>query len=62
MVLVPASMTLLGRANWWLPAWLDRLLPGGGHADRVRPGAGEVVSADPAARESGGQAIGSGTI
>ena len=21
-------MTLLGRANWWLPAWLDRLLPG----------------------------------
>jgi putative drug exporter of the RND superfamily len=28
MVLVPATMTLLGRANWWLPAWLDRLLPG----------------------------------
>jgi RND superfamily putative drug exporter len=27
MVLVPAAMTLMGRANWWLPAWLDRLLP-----------------------------------
>jgi RND superfamily putative drug exporter len=27
MVLVPATMTLLGRWNWWLPAWLDRLLP-----------------------------------
>ena len=27
MVLVPATMTLLGRASWWLPAWLDRLLP-----------------------------------
>ena len=27
MVLVPASMALLGRWNWWLPAWLDRLLP-----------------------------------
>jgi RND superfamily putative drug exporter len=27
MVLVPATMTLLGRYNWWLPAWLDRLLP-----------------------------------
>ena len=27
MVLVPATMTLLGRANWWLPAWLHRLLP-----------------------------------
>jgi putative drug exporter of the RND superfamily len=26
-VLVPATMHLLGRANWWLPAWLDRLLP-----------------------------------
>jgi uncharacterized membrane protein YdfJ with MMPL/SSD domain len=28
MILVPATMTLLGRANWWLPGWLDRLLPG----------------------------------
>ena len=27
MVLVPATMTLLGRFNWWLPGWLDRLLP-----------------------------------
>jgi putative drug exporter of the RND superfamily len=27
MVLVPATMTMLGRLNWWLPAWLDRLLP-----------------------------------
>jgi putative drug exporter of the RND superfamily len=27
MILVPATMTLLGRANWWLPGWLDRLLP-----------------------------------
>jgi putative drug exporter of the RND superfamily len=26
-VLVPALMHLLGRANWWLPAWLDRVLP-----------------------------------
>jgi RND superfamily putative drug exporter len=27
MVLVPATMALLGRANWWLPGWLDRMLP-----------------------------------
>jgi putative drug exporter of the RND superfamily len=27
MVLVPATMKLMGDANWWLPAWLDRLLP-----------------------------------
>jgi len=27
MVLVPAVMQLLGRANWWLPGWLDSFLP-----------------------------------
>ena len=27
MLLVPATMALVGNANWWLPAWLDRLLP-----------------------------------
>ncbi|MEY2406967.1 MAG: putative drug exporter of the superfamily [Acidimicrobiaceae bacterium] len=27
MVLVPATMELLGDANWWLPGWLDRRLP-----------------------------------
>ncbi|MDQ3462514.1 MAG: MMPL family transporter, partial [Actinomycetota bacterium] len=27
LVLVPASMKLMGEANWWLPAWLDRRLP-----------------------------------
>jgi RND superfamily putative drug exporter len=26
-LLVPATMVLLGRWNWWLPHWLDRLLP-----------------------------------
>jgi RND superfamily putative drug exporter len=27
MVLIPATMELLGDRNWWLPAWLDRILP-----------------------------------
>jgi len=27
MLLVPAVMQLLGRATWWIPRWLDRLLP-----------------------------------
>jgi RND superfamily putative drug exporter len=27
MILVPATMSLLGKANWWLPGWLDRILP-----------------------------------
>jgi RND superfamily putative drug exporter len=26
-ILVPAVMHVFGRANWWLPTWLDRLLP-----------------------------------
>lgn len=26
-VLVPALMHLFGKANWWLPTWLDRRLP-----------------------------------
>ncbi|MCL6300080.1 MMPL family transporter [Streptomyces kronopolitis] len=27
LLLVPAVMTLLGRAAWWSPRWLDRILP-----------------------------------
>jgi RND superfamily putative drug exporter len=40
MVLVPATMAMLGRHNWWLPAWLDRLLPridAEGHDDLPTP-------------------------
>jgi RND superfamily putative drug exporter len=42
MVLVPATMALLGHWNWWLPGWLDRLLP---HLD-VEPPAPAVETAD----------------
>jgi putative drug exporter of the RND superfamily len=27
MLLVPATMELLGDWNWWLPRWLNRALP-----------------------------------
>ena len=27
MLLVPSLMQLFGKANWWLPGWLDRILP-----------------------------------
>jgi RND superfamily putative drug exporter len=27
LLLVPATMELLGDRNWWLPKWLDRILP-----------------------------------
>lgn len=27
MILVPSTMALVGDPNWWLPKWLDRILP-----------------------------------
>ncbi len=37
LLLVPATMELLGDRNWWLPRWLDKILPNldveGGHHD-----------------------------
>ncbi|MCX6434299.1 MAG: MMPL family transporter [Actinobacteria bacterium] len=27
LVLVPSLMSMFGKANWWLPGWLDRILP-----------------------------------
>ena len=27
IILVPATMKLMGDFNWWIPAWLDRLIP-----------------------------------
>jgi RND superfamily putative drug exporter len=56
MVLVPATMSLLGKANWWLPGWLDRTLPrltvegADDHEARRSPydvGGGDAVEAAP---------------
>ena len=27
IILVPAFMRIAGKWNWWLPRWLDRILP-----------------------------------
>ena len=40
IVLVPAAMQLLGDRNWWLPAWLDRLLPRINLSEEAAPLAG----------------------
>jgi RND superfamily putative drug exporter len=49
MVLAPATMRLLGDANWWLPAWLDRLLPSIGDGHSARASAPGQTSTGPAA-------------
>ncbi|MGV9940741.1 MMPL family transporter [Streptomyces sp. NPDC003401] len=49
MAIVPAVLALLGHKAWWLPAWLDRILPRvdvEGEALAHRPGPGEGHPAD----------------
>ncbi len=41
MVLVPAVMQLLGKRNWWIPDWLERILPRL-DTERVPAGAAEA--------------------
>jgi RND superfamily putative drug exporter len=40
MVVSPALMTLLGDKAWWMPRWLDRIVPNvsleGGHDSRAK--------------------------
>ena len=44
MVLVPATMELLGRRNWWMPAWLDRVVPKLAVERHHDTGSGEAVA------------------
>jgi RND superfamily putative drug exporter len=64
IVLVPATMKLLGRWNWWLPSWLDRILPNldvegttGLPEPEYEPGRGPNA---PATGEGGGEDGGTG--
>jgi RND superfamily putative drug exporter len=45
MLLVPATMELLGDRNWWLPRWLDRILP---HIDVEGRHAADIDAGPPA--------------
>jgi RND superfamily putative drug exporter len=54
LLLVPATMELLGDRNWWLPRWLDRILPTvsvEGHA--VEPAHDDVEHDQDGARGAG---------
>ncbi len=50
LILVPATMRLMGNANWWMPAWLQRVLPTlhEGTAPEATPTPGELVAMPPA--------------
>jgi len=70
MVLVPATMELLGERNWWFPRWLERLVPkvdlegdsgvhhdldgAGGAVAGDSEGLGRVVEGEPVRDERGG--------
>jgi putative drug exporter of the RND superfamily len=42
MVLVPAVMQLLGSRNWWIPNWLESILPRLDVEPGVRPAEGRA--------------------
>jgi len=41
---VPATMELLGDKNWWMPRWLDRILP---NVDVEGDARGEIEELEP---------------
>jgi RND superfamily putative drug exporter len=60
MVLVPSVMELLGDANWWMPSWLDRVVPHLG----VEVDVDESPGSTPVSSSAGvaGQARGAATV
>jgi RND superfamily putative drug exporter len=39
LILVPSLMSMFGKANWWLPKWLDKVLP----EVHIEPGEDEIA-------------------
>ncbi|MFJ1993129.1 MMPL family transporter [Streptomyces asiaticus] len=58
-LLVPALMHLLGGANWWLPGWLERLLP---RISIESEGEGEGVGDAAVGAEGDGEGAASGPV
>ncbi|HTA06381.1 MAG TPA: MMPL family transporter, partial [Solirubrobacteraceae bacterium] len=55
-LLVPALMLLMGRVNWWMPKWLERIVP------HVSIEGAEFFKARDAAAAGGGEGIPAGAI
>ncbi|QIK67576.1 MMPL family transporter [Nocardioides sp. HDW12B] len=59
MVLVPSTMALLGRWNWWLPGWLDRVLP---RIDAELPHPAPRPAQPPVGQVAGPDPVGTSTV
>lgn len=63
LLLIPATMHLLGRSVWWIPRWLDRILPDvdveGAKLLRDHPSGGSATG-EPAANSGAEAAVESG--
>jgi putative drug exporter of the RND superfamily len=55
MVLVPSIMTLLGRYAWWMPHWMEPIVPQLHLEDTESPPAGPQPAPSPAQRTSAGR-------
>ena len=44
LILVPAAMQLMSDANWWLPGWLDRMVPSLGFGGPEEPEGPEALA------------------
>lgn len=68
MLLIPAAMTLLGKSAWWIPRWLDRILPNvdveGAALERAHPatGANPAVESDSSDGNSAARASGAHSV
>ncbi len=58
LILVPSVMSMLGKANWWLPKWLDKILP----IVHIEPGEDEVSDDEIGDDEIGDDEIGDGEV
>ena len=48
VVLVPAAMRLMGHWNWWLPKWLDNILPNVSLEGGAEPAPEHIIELEPA--------------
>jgi hypothetical protein len=55
VTLAPASVVLFGNAAWWLPGWLDKLLPHISIEGETMPATEEAPAAGDSPPASGGR-------